>query len=68
MDAGDIEPAFIGRHVGELTHPHAVRLGRSSGGLVVYEAKGKKADGKEIKIKVTADGSLVEFKSEQADR
>ena len=37
------------------------------GGRVVYEAKGKKADGKEIEIKVAADGSLVEFKSEQGD-
>ncbi len=33
-------------------------------GRVVYEAKAKKADGKEIKIKVAGDGRLVEFKDE----
>jgi hypothetical protein len=36
-------------------------------GRVVYEAKGKKADGKEIEIKVAADGHLVEFKSEEGN-
>ena len=36
-------------------------------GRVVYEAKGKKTDGREIEIKVAADGSLVGFKSEFED-
>lgn len=30
-------------------------------GRVVYEAKGKQADGKEIEVKVTADGQLIKF-------
>ena len=30
-------------------------------GRVVYEAKGKQADGKEVEIKVTADGQLVKL-------
>ncbi len=30
-------------------------------GRVVYEAKGKQADGKEIEVKVTADGQLVKL-------
>ena len=33
-------------------------------GRVVYEAKGKKSDGKKIEIKVAADGRLVGFKDE----
>lgn len=36
-------------------------------GRIVYEAKGKKADGKKIEIKVAADGRLVEFKDEDGD-
>jgi hypothetical protein len=32
-----------------------------SGGIVIYEAKGKQADGKEIEVKVTGDGSLVKI-------
>lgn len=36
-------------------------------GRVVYEAKGKKADGKKIEIKVAADGRLVGFKNEDDD-
>ena len=36
-------------------------------GRVVYEAKGKKADGQKIEIKVAADGSLVEFKNNGSD-
>lgn len=36
-------------------------------GRVVYEAKGKKADGQKIEIKVAADGSLIEFKSEKSE-
>ena len=56
----------IGEHAGGVKFVE-VDQETKKGGLVVYEAKGKKADGKEIKIKVTADGSLVEFKSEQSD-
>ncbi len=37
------------------------------GGRVVYEAKGKKAGGGKIEIKVAADGQLLEFKSEVED-
>jgi hypothetical protein len=36
-------------------------------GRVVYEAKGKKADGNKIEIKVAADGRLVELKNEEGD-
>jgi hypothetical protein len=36
-------------------------------GRVVYEAKGKKADGKKIEIKVAADGRLVGLKNEDDD-
>ena len=36
-------------------------------GHIVYEAKGKRADGKKIEIKVAADGSLVKFKTEDDD-
>jgi hypothetical protein len=36
-------------------------------GTIIYEAKGKKADGKEIKIKVASDGHLIELKSEDHD-
>jgi len=36
-------------------------------GRVVYAAKGKKADGQKIEIKVAADGSLVEFKNKDRD-
>ena len=34
-------------------------------GRVVYEAKGKKADGKKIEIKVAADGRLVGLENEE---
>jgi phage baseplate assembly protein W len=34
-------------------------------GRVVYEAKGKKADGNKIEIKVAPDGRLVGFKNEE---
>ncbi len=33
-------------------------------GSVVYEAKGKKSDGKKIKTKVAGDGTLIEMKNE----
>ncbi|MDP1580406.1 MAG: hypothetical protein Q8M02_09015 [Candidatus Didemnitutus sp.] len=36
-------------------------------GRIVYEAEGKTADGKKIKIKVAADGKLVGFKSDVDD-
>jgi len=36
-------------------------------GRVVYEAKGKRADGKKIEIKVAADGSLVGFENGDDD-
>ena len=36
-------------------------------GRVVYEAKGKRADGKKIEIKVAADGSLVGFANDDDD-
>jgi hypothetical protein len=36
-------------------------------GRVVYEAKGKKADGKKIEIKVAADGRLVGLENEDDD-
>jgi len=36
-------------------------------GRVVFEAKGKNADGQKIEIKVAADGSLVEFKNKDRD-
>ena len=36
-------------------------------GRVVYEAKGKKADGQKIEIKVAADGHLLEFKTKDID-
>ncbi len=37
------------------------------GGRILYEAKGKRPDGMKVEIKVAGDGSLVEFKSDQAD-
>ena len=36
-------------------------------GRVIYEAKGKTADGRKIEIKVEADGRLVKFQSELDD-
>ena len=36
-------------------------------GRVVYEAEAKEDDGKKIKIKVAADGRLVELKNEDGD-
>ena len=36
-------------------------------GRVVYEAKGKRVDGKKIEIKVAADGSLVGFENGDDD-
>ena len=45
----------------------AVEIETKKDGRVVYEAKGKKADGQKIEIKVAADGSLVEFKSKNGD-
>jgi uncharacterized membrane protein YkoI len=53
-------------HAGGLQFP-TVDKETKKDGRVVYEAKGKKADGKEIEIKVAADGRLVEFKDEDGD-
>jgi len=36
-------------------------------GRIVYEAKGKTADGRKIEIKVEDDGRLVKFESEKED-
>jgi hypothetical protein len=53
-------------HAGGVQFP-SVDKETKEDGRVVYEAKGKKADGKEIEIKVAADGRLVEFKDEDGD-
>jgi uncharacterized membrane protein YkoI len=53
-------------HAGGVQFPEVEKKTKKDG-RIVYEAKGKKADGKEIEIKVAADGRLVEFKSEEAD-
>ena len=50
-------------HAGGLQFP-TVDKETKKDGRVVYEAKGKKTDGKKIEIKVAADGRLVEFKDE----
>ena len=36
-------------------------------GRIIYEAKGQKADGSKIEVKVALDGRLVEFKSGSDD-
>lgn len=63
-------PAAVQRtiveHAGGLQFPE-VDKETKKGGRVVYEAKGKKADGKKIEIKVAADGTLVGFESELDD-
>ncbi len=48
---------------GGVQFPEVDRETKKSG-RVVYEAKGKKADGKKIEIKVAADGSLVGLENE----
>jgi uncharacterized membrane protein YkoI len=53
-------------HAGGVQFPEVSKETKKDGRFV-YEAKGKKADGKEIEIKVATDGHLVEFKSEEAD-
>lgn len=53
-------------HAGGVQFPEVDKETKKDG-RIVYEAKGKKADGKEIEIKVAADGSLVGFKSEFED-
>ena len=50
-------------HAGGVQFPEVDKETKKDG-RIVYEAKGKKADGKEIEIKVAADGRLVEFKDE----
>ena len=53
-------------HAGGVQFPEVDKETKKDG-RVVYEAKGKKADGKEIEIKVAADGHLVEFKDEDGN-
>ena len=53
-------------HAGGVQFPEVDKETKKDG-RVVYEAKAKKADGKEIEIKVAADGRLVEFKDEEGD-
>jgi len=50
-------------HAGGVQFPEVDQETKKDG-RVVYEAKGKKADGKKIEIKVAADGRLVGFESE----
>ena len=50
-------------HAGGIQFPEVDKESKKDG-RVVYEAKAKKADGKEIKIKVAGDGRLIEFKDE----
>lgn len=47
-------------HAGGIQFPEVDKETKKDG-RVVYEAKGKRADGKKIEIKVAADGSLVGF-------
>ena len=47
-------------HAGGVQFPEVDKETKKDG-RVVYEAKGKRADGKKIEIKVAADGSLVGF-------
>ncbi len=63
-------PAAVQRTI--IAHAHGVQFPEvdketKKDGRVVYEAKGKKADGKKIEIKVAADGRLVGLKSEDDD-
>jgi hypothetical protein len=53
-------------HAGGVQFPEVDKETKKDGS-VVYGAKGKKADGKEIEIKVAADGHLVEFKDEDGN-
>ena len=53
-------------HAGRVQFPEVDKETKKEGNIV-YEAKGKKADGKEIELKVAADGRLVEFKDEDGD-
>ena len=53
-------------HAGGVQFPE-VDKEIKKGGRVVYEAKGKRADGRKIEIKVAADGSLVGFESGDDD-
>ena len=47
-------------HAGGIQFPEVDKETKKDG-RVVYEAKGKRADGKKIEIKVAADGGLVGF-------
>lgn len=53
-------------HAGGVQFPEVSKETKKDG-LVIYEAKGKKAGGKDIEIKVASDGHLVEFKSEEGN-
>ena len=53
-------------HAGGIQFPE-VEKETPKDGRVVYEAKGKKANGEKIEIKVAADGSLIEFKDKDHD-
>lgn len=49
-------------HAGSVQFPEVDKETKKDG-RVVFEAKGKRADGKKIEIKVAADGSLVGFEN-----
>lgn len=53
-------------HAGGVQFPDVNRETMKDG-RVVYEAKGRKANGQEIEIKVAADGRLIGFKDEEGD-
>ena len=53
-------------HAGGVQFPEIDKETKKDG-RVVYEAKGKKADGKKIEIKVAADGRLVGLENEDGD-
>ena len=56
----------ISDNAGGVQFPEVEKETRKNG-QEIYGAKGKKANGGEIKIKVGADGHLIGFKSEDKD-
>jgi hypothetical protein len=66
VDCPAIVQKTITDHAGGVVFPTIDRETKKSG-RIVFEAKGKKADGNKIEIKVAADGSLVGFKIELDD-
>lgn len=60
-----VQKAFD-NHAGALPFSEIKRETKKDG-RVIYEAKAKKADGKEVKIKVAADGALIKFEIEDKD-